>query len=106
MNKNVKIFDGSDAGGAFAYRFSAKDTLFGLAERFHTSVGAIIALNGLTEYPSAGEYILIERTEGAPHTVTPSESIRNVIDGHEAESAKIKIKNRTEYFYAGQKIFI
>lgn len=106
MNKNVKIFDGSDISGVFVYRFSVKDTLRKVAEKFHTSVGVLVALNGLTEPPSAGEYILVEKTEGRPHTVTPTETLEKSTPVTENKLSEIKIKNRAEYFYVGQKIFL
>lgn len=106
MNKNVKIFDSSDINGVFVYKFSVKDTLRNVAEKFHTSVGALVALNGMTEPPSAGEYILVERTEGRPHTISPAETIENANAAFGNNLYKIKIKNRIEYFYVGQKIFL
>lgn len=106
MNKKIKIIDPIAESGFTIYKFAAGDDLSSVADRFHTSAHVIVAANNLTEYPVVGEYLLIEKTEGEKRVVMPKDTFESLCGYDEKKIAEVKRKNRAEYLYVGQRIFV
>ena len=103
MNKLTNL---SDYQNGFVYRVENGDTLFSLAEKFHTTPSAIIFFNSLTNELQCGELVYIEKTDGRPYFVAPGDTLELIADKFGVQIDRILIKNKTDAIYVGQKIYI
>ena len=101
-----KLYHLSDFLTEFAYRAEEGDTVLSLSERFSTTPTRIILSNGLTEELKAGEIVKIEKIDGTPYIVRPSDTLESLSGYNEEKRREIMNKNKTDYIFVGQKIYI
>ncbi|MBR2336850.1 MAG: LysM peptidoglycan-binding domain-containing protein [Clostridia bacterium] len=106
MINNVILNDLSYIKKCFLYRVEVCDSLKAIADKFHTTQRVIAVLNGLDGEVRAGEYILVERVDGEEYIVKPTDTLEMIAQNNIEKIQEIKRKNRIDYIYVGQKIFI
>lgn len=105
INKQI-LNDLSQVKNKFIYKVESGDTVFSIADKFHTTKELIIRLNALTEDVRVGEFIIIEKVQGEEYIVKPTDSLSQIAHNNDEKSFEIINKNKTDCLYAGQKIYI
>ena len=103
MNKLLNL---SDFQSGFIYRTENGDTVTAIAEKFHTTPAVIIFHNSLTCEVVSGELLYIEKIYGEPYIIEPGDDLERIAEKFCVSPEKIVIKNKTDVFYVGQKIYI
>lgn len=98
--------DLSQVKNKFIYKVESGDSIFSIADKFHTTKELIIRLNALTEDVRVGEFIIIEKVQGEEYIVKPTDSLRQIAHYNNEKSFEIINKNKTNCLYVGQKIYI
>ena len=106
MIDNAKLKDLSKVKTTFVYRVEKGENVFLLANKFHTTIDVIVKINGITEDVKCGQFLLIERIEGEEYFVKPKDTILKIANYDEEKKAQIVSKNKIEYVYVGQKLYI
>jgi LysM repeat protein len=106
MIDNGKLKDLSVVKTAFVYMVEKDETVFTLAKKFHTTVEVIVKTNGLTEDIKRGQFLLIERVDGVEYFVKPKDTIFKIANYSDEKRTEIVSKNKIDYVYVGQKIYI
>ena len=106
MINNAILKSLSSVKSKFVYRVEKGDTVFSVADKFHTTKELIIYLNALTEDLREGELILVEKVQGEEYIVCPTDSLQKIAQNDKRRSFEIANKNKTDFFYVGQKIYI
>ncbi|MBQ7373409.1 MAG: LysM peptidoglycan-binding domain-containing protein [Clostridia bacterium] len=106
MIDKVKLKNLSDVKTEFIYKVEKDETVFSLAEKFHTTVQVIVKINGLTDEIKCGQFILIERIDGEEYYVKPKDTILEIAKGDVQKKTEIIAKNRIDYLYVGQKLYL
>lgn len=105
INKAILI-DLSQVKNKFIYRVERGDTVYDIADKFHTTKELLISLNALTEEVRAGEFIVVEKIDGEEYVVKPTDSLQSIAHYSREKSFEIINKNKTDFIYVGQKIYI
>lgn len=105
INKTI-LTDLSQVKNKFIYRVEKGDTVYSIADKFHTTKELLISLNALTEDVKVGEFLLVEKVQGEEYIVKPTDSLEEIAHSSREKSFEIINKNKTDFIYAGQKIYI
>ena len=106
MIDNNKLKDLSSAKTTFIHKVEKGETIFKLAKIFHTTVELIVKINGLTEDVKSGQFVIIEKIDGVEYFVKPKDTILKIANFSDEKRTEIVAKNKIEYVYVGQKIYI
>ena len=101
-----KLYYLNDFQSKFVYRVERGDDLNSLSDKFHTAPSRIIADNSLNEEISEGELLVIEKVDGEEYIVKPYDDLDKIAGYDEKKRREIVAKNKTDYIYVGQKIYI
>ncbi len=106
MNEPLKLRDMSFYRDKFIYKVESGDTLFSLAEKFCSTVQAIVAENSLDGELERGQLIIIPKLKGVKRIVRPKEDVYDIADGDEKLAFEIMKKNEIRFVYVGQTIYV
>ena len=106
MISNVKLKSLCEEKTLFVYKVESGETVFSLADKFHTTVEVIVKNNALTEDVKKGQFVIIERLDGEEYYVKPKDSVLKIANGNDEKKLQIIAKNKIEYLYVGQKLYI
>lgn len=106
MIDNVRLKNLSHVKNNFLYKVEVGDDLKSVADRFHTTQRAIISLNGIEEDLRAGEYIVIEKITGEEYVIMPMDTLEKIANNDNEKLREIVRKNKIDFLYVGQKIYI
>ncbi len=106
MIDKVKLKSLCDVKTCFVHKVEKGETVFSLARRFHTTVEVIVKINGLIEDVRQGQFVLIEKIDGKEYFVKPEDTIFKIADNDNEKSTRILAKNRVDFLYVGQKLYI
>ncbi len=106
MNDELKLCGIDRFLKVFVYRVEEGDTLYRIAEKYHTTRQILISVNGLTGEPEKGRLIVVERAEGERYVVKPGDTFGGLAGGNREKVFALMNKNKTDELYAGQMIYI
>lgn len=106
MIDKLKLKKLSDVKSSFIYKVGKDETVFSLADKFHTTVEVIVKLNALNEPIKNGQYLLIEKIEGEEYYVKPTDTIFSIASCDAIKKTEIVAKNKIEFIYVGQKLYV
>ena len=106
MNDGMKLCGVDRFRKEFMYRTEEGDTLFSVAEKFHTTRRILIAVNNLTEEPVAGMLILVSQAKGDRYVVRPGDNFFSLAGGDRDRAFALMNKNKTDELYVGQVIYL
>lgn len=103
---NDKLENMSAFKNSFVYRVEKGDDLGGIVSKFSTTKQIVISCNGLSRAPQEGELLVIEIPGGEEYIVKPHDTIESLSGGNKRRELEISVKNRTDFLYVGQKIYL
>ena len=90
----------------FVYKVQKGETLRTIAQKFKTTKELIININSLTKEILEGEYIVVEIIEGQEYIVEPYDTIESIAQKFSVSAQNIMIKNKIDFIFVGQKIYL
>lgn len=106
MIDKVKLKSLGDVKTSFIHKVEKGETVFSLASRFHTTIEVIVKINGLIENVKQGQFVLIEQIDGKEYFVKPEDTIFKIANNDNEKSTQILAKNRVDFLYVGQKLYV
>ncbi|MBR2384353.1 MAG: LysM peptidoglycan-binding domain-containing protein [Clostridia bacterium] len=106
MINDVILKDLSNEKKAFLYRVEVGDSLKTIADRFHTTQRVLVVVNGLESCPKVGEYLIVEKVDGVKYVTSPLDTLEKIANNNHEKIQEIKIKNKIDTIYVGQKIYV
>ena len=106
MINNINLNSIFDNKNFFVYKAQRGDTIKSIAERFHTTKEVIVQLNGLTSEICVGQFLAVEKIEGEEYYVKPKDTFESIAFNSGKNPIELMIKNKTDFLYVGQKIYL
>ena len=106
MIDNNRLFDLSCAKNRFVYKVERNENISSIADKFHTTKEALIAINGISQEVSVGEFIIVQKIEGEKYIVKPTDNLLSIAHNDKNKVFEIMSKNKIDCVYTGQKIYI
>ena len=106
MINSMNLKNLSHVKQSFLYVVETGDNLKIIADKFNTTQRVLIMINGLENEVKVGEYILIEQLDGIKYIVKPGDTLEQIATYSKDSLQSIKIRNKIDDVYVGQKIYI
>lgn len=90
----------------FVYRVEKGDELSGIVSKFSTTKQIVVSCNGLSCPPCEGDLLVIEVPGGEEYIVKPHDTLESISGGNKRRELEICVKNRTDFIYVGQKLYL
>ena len=103
---NDMLMNLSSFKNKFVYKVEHGETLKEIAEKFNTTRQILIVDNCLGEEPNEGDILYVAVPNGKEYIVKPFDSLESLSDGDKSKEREIIKRNKVDYIYVGQKIYI